>query len=108
MAWNLEQWNINLNGRHYGEWTSRVNDAALANTATGDQTFSEQTIVDLDIGYCFGASLQGLRINVGAQNIFDSYPDYVNTRGTSVTKYSFNNPEGNYGTQYHFRVGYEF
>ncbi len=106
LGWHINQWSVNLNGRHYGEWTARVNN--LATSATPDQTFSEQTIVDLDIGYRFSGSLQGLRVNIGAHNIFESYPDYVNTRGTTVTKYSFNNPEGNFGTQYHGRISYDF
>lgn len=105
-GWNIEQWSVNVNARHYGEWVARVNN--LATSATPDQTFSEQTLVDLDLGYRFSGSLEGVRINVGAHNIFESYPDYVNTRGTSVTKYSFNSPEGSLGTQYHAKVSYDF
>lgn len=105
LAWTLENWQVNLSGRRYGEWTARV---ATPSATSQDQTFSPQTIVDLSVSYRFDQWLPGVKLNGGFQNIFNSYPDHILGRGTSVTKFSFNSPEGAYGRAWHAGIAYDF
>ena len=68
---------INLNNRRFGEVT--VFGAIDPDTATGaaalrtlDQTFDAKWITDLDLSYRFR---NGLTLAVGANNLFDVYPE---------------------------------
>lgn len=103
--WKIANWNVNLAGRRYGEWKAKVTTPSPTSL---DQTFGAQTVFDLDVGYRFDGSLKGLTLNGGAQNFLDSHPDHIYARGQSVTKYSFNSPEGTYGALYYASVGYDF
>lgn len=102
--WTGKHFNLGVSARYYGEYTSRVANPATAD----DQTFSPQVIADLNVGYRFGGALEGFKLTGGIQNIFESYPDTIYGRGTSVTKYSFNAPEGFYGRQFHVGASYTF
>ena len=62
----LGRWASNLHVQKYGDVTSRGTTAAL------DQTFGAKWITDLNASY---AILRPLRITVGANNLFDVYPD---------------------------------
>jgi iron complex outermembrane receptor protein len=68
---------VNLNNRRFGEVT--VFGAIDPDTATGaaalrtlDQTFDAKWITDLDLSYRFR---NGLTLAVGANNLFDVYPE---------------------------------
>jgi iron complex outermembrane receptor protein len=105
LGWNLENWKVNFSGRRYGEWAARV---AAPSATSQDQTFSPQTIFDLDVAYRFERALPGVKLSAGFQNIFNSYPDHIVGRGASVTKFSFNSPEGSYGRAWYAGVAYDF
>ncbi len=59
---------VNLHNHRFGE----VSQLAADTTGALDQTFSAKWITDLDVSYRF---LQRLRVAVGANNLFDVYPD---------------------------------
>lgn len=105
LGWSLQNWKVNFSGRRYGEWTARV---ATPSATSQDQTFSPQTIFDLDVAYRFEQLLPGVKLSAGFQNIFNSYPDHIVGRGASVTKFSFNSPEGAYGRAWYAGAAYEF
>ena len=91
-----------FNQRRYGEYTTR------STLASGDQTFSAQWISDLDLSYRFD---KGVRVAIGAQNLFDSYPDKLNSTGTGpygIAKYSTVSPEGHQGAFYYANLSYDF
>lgn len=94
-----------FNQRRYGEYTTR------STVASGDQTFSAQWISDLDLSYRFS---KGVRVAVGAQNLFDSHPDKLPPSANSATnpyaiaKYSTVSPEGHQGAFYYANLSYDF
>lgn len=93
---------INFNQRRYGTYTVR------GTTAASDQTFSAQWISDLDLSYRFK---QGVKVSVGAQNLFDSHPDKLASTGTGpygIAKYSTVSPEGHQGAFYYTSLSYDF
>lgn len=101
--WNISNWEITTQIRRYGEWTT------IDSTRPAfDQTFSEQWVADLNIGFK-PSSIKGLRLDVGVYNLFNSYPDRaINTSVGGVVKYSFNAPEGGNGTFLYSKLSYDF
>lgn len=102
--WSNQAWSINAAVRRYDKWTT------LNNTNTSlDQTFDPQWIADLDFGYKADAWVKGLKFNLGANNLFNSYPDKAKDSSVgNIVKYSFNAPEGAFGTYLYGRVSYDF
>ena len=71
-----------------------------------DQTFSAQWVTDLDLSYRFD---QGLKLSVGAINLFDSHPDTLDGQTLyGVQKYSITSPEGAQGAFYYTSLSYDF
>ncbi|MBJ9984753.1 TonB-dependent receptor [Acinetobacter sp. S40] len=104
VLWSNDTWSVNTGVRRYGKWKILSNASASL-----DQTFSEQWIADLDIGYKADRVLKGLKFNLGANNLFNSHPDTtISSQPYGVVKYSFNSPEGAYGTYLYGRVSYDF
>lgn len=102
--WSNQAWSVNTAVRRYDKWTTLNN----TNTAL-DQTFDPQWIADLDIGYKADAFVKGLKFNLGAINLFNSHPDQAKDSSVgNIVKYSFNAPEGAFGTYLYGRVSYEF
>lgn len=103
-SWNISDWTVSTALRRYDEFTTRH-----ATDPKQDQTFSEQWIADLDIGFDAHQWVSGLKFNIGANNLFNSFPDRSNSTGVGgVTKYSFNSPEGANGAYYYAQIGYDF
>lgn len=100
-SWLYEGWGLTLAQRRYGEWKSlNASNPAL------DQTFSAQWVTDLDLSYSFQ---QGLKVSVGAINLFDSHPDKLEgAQLYGVPKYSITSPEGAQGAFYYTSVSYDF
>ena len=73
--WRRRQWGANVNFARYGEFCS----ATLL--PTDDQVYGAKWLTDLDLHYTLG---QGLTLGVGAQNIFNVFPD------RNITNNSFN------------------
>lgn len=103
-SWRLGDWSIQPAVRRYDEFTTRN-----ATDPQKDQTYGAQWIADLDIGYDAQKILPGLKFNIGANNLFNSFPDgSVDGSVGGVVKYSFNSPEGANGAYYYAQVGYDF
>ncbi|MDQ1207772.1 iron complex outermembrane receptor protein [Acinetobacter baylyi] len=102
--WSNDVWSVNTVVRRYGKWK-----ILSSSSPSLDQTFGEQWIADLDIGYKADHWVKGLKFNVGANNLFNSHPDQtISSQPYGVVKYSFNSPEGSYGTYLYSRVSYDF
>lgn len=103
-SWNINDWTISPALRRYDEFTIRN-----ATDATKDQTYGEQWIADLDIAYDANKWISGLKFTVGANNLFNSFPEQSKDGSVGgVVKYSFNSPEGANGAYYYAQVGYDF
>ena len=99
--WLYENWGLTVTQRRYGEWKSlNASNPAL------DQTCSPQWVTDLDLSYRFDL---GLKLSVGAINLFDSHPDRLKgAQLYGVPKYSITSPEGAQGAFYYTSVSYDF
>ena len=99
--WLYGNWGLTVTQRRYGEWKSlNASNPAL------DQTFSPQWVTDLDLSYRFDL---GLKLSVGAINLFDSHPDKLKgAQLYGVPKYSITSPEGAQGAFYYTSVSYDF
>lgn len=99
--WLYQNWGVTLTQRRYGEWQS-----LNASNPDLDQTFSAQWITDLDLSCRFD---QGLKVSVGAINLFDSHPDKLEGQTLyGVQKYSITSPEGAQGAFYYTSLSYDF
>ncbi|WP_240002436.1 TonB-dependent receptor plug domain-containing protein [Oleisolibacter albus] len=87
-------------GSYYGKWTDTANYA---------KTFGSEIIFDLEASYTFA---EMYTLTLGAQNLFDTYPDKVNkaTDGTySVGQvYPDTSPFGYNGGMYYVKLGVSF
>lgn len=98
--YSVNNWWLNLQLARYGEYT----EAAL--TPADDRTFSSTWITDLEIGKQFN---NGLSLAVGANNLFNKYPDEIGVKGWAG---GFGNglfaPYGFNGGFYYGRLNYKF
>jgi iron complex outermembrane receptor protein len=87
--------------RYYGAWTDSTGNS------TGDifQNFSPITFVDLAVTYKVN---DHAAVRVGAENIFDTYPDEAVFQASRGLIYSRNAPYDSYGGQYYVRVDTTF
>ena len=77
LSYNIKNFGININNTHFGEVTWRH-----ASDPSKDQTFSSKLLTDLCINYSL---LENLSLSLGANNIFDIYPDKLDAKGDVVT-----------------------
>ncbi|MEH3106043.1 MAG: TonB-dependent receptor [Sphingomonas fennica] len=87
--------------RWYDEWT----DAQFQNSANLIQTFGPEAFVDVSASYTFA---QRFTITVGAENVFDNYPDKATFQATRGLVYSRNAPYDTDGGLYYVRLGARF
>ncbi|MBX9896378.1 MAG: TonB-dependent receptor [Qipengyuania sp.] len=66
-----------LRVNYYGEWTDAVPNA-VPTAISFDQTFSDKWLVDAELGYDLN---DNFRLAIGADNLFDVYPDKDMRRG---------------------------
>jgi iron complex outermembrane receptor protein len=97
--WKLNSWGAGLRATRYGEALDPGTTAAL------DQILSPKTLVDMELRYAFNKKW---KMAIGADNVFDEYPDSrtpaLNTSGaTSFSNYS---PFGRSGRFVYARVSY--
>lgn len=64
--WSLDRFHALARVTRYGSYTES------SNVATGDRSFGAKWIADLDVGYDL---TEHVTLSVGANNLFDSYPD---------------------------------
>jgi iron complex outermembrane receptor protein len=111
--WTLGKWSVNLRETIYGpssEWVSY--DGSGTGAGAYDERIGVTGITDLDIGYKLTSSL---KLEVGANNLFNTYPPLTPTVGGRPTDggyvysvpYSFA-PWGNNGGYYYGRVTFTF
>ena len=99
--WLYENWGLTVAQRRYGQWISRN-----ATNPSLDQTYSPQWVTDVDLSYTFD---KGLKVSVGAINLFDSHPDKADgAQLYGVPIYSITSPEGAQGAFYYTSVSYDF
>lgn len=87
--------------RYYGQWTDS------SGNATGDifQTFGSESFVDLAATWDV---TDALSVRVGAENIFDAYPDEATYQANRGLIYSRNAPYDTDGGQYYVRLDVRF
>ncbi len=83
--YRVGNWGLNVNASQYGEYTvcESSSDCSASNTAAV-QEFSAKWLMDLQLDYTFD---RGLKVSVGANNLFDETPDLNQigqTRGGSI------------------------
>ena len=75
--YDLNKWNFALNNTYFGEVTWQH-----ATDVDKDQTFAGKIITDLILGYDFSDCISA---SVSVNNLFDVYPDEIETGGDVVT-----------------------
>jgi iron complex outermembrane receptor protein len=100
-TWTMGQWGATLRATRYGEVLSPGTTAAL------DFTMSPKTVVDLEARY---ALTKKLNLAIGADNLFDEYPDAVPVNLNTTGNAPFSNfaPFGRGGRYVYGRVSYAF
>ncbi|NIE73646.1 TonB-dependent receptor [Pantoea sp. Tr-811] len=100
--WQLDRWTSNLTLTRYGSWRE-VNSAADRSL---DREYKARWITDVDVGYQL---TKDLNLAVGAQNLFDIYPERQNPSSKTMTKgYGAYSPYGFTGGYYFTRLTYNF
>ena len=78
LNYSLNKWNVYLRNVYFGEV-----DAATNNVAES-QTFSGKIVTDLSFGYAFNKNIS---LTIGANNLFDIYPDETKIGGNRGAGY---------------------
>lgn len=100
--WALNDFDVNLRLTRYGTYTE-VNSSS---DPSYDRTYSAKWITDLDVTYAINKQL---KIGVGAQNLFDKYPDQIGILNSTYGENGGNfSPFGNTGGYYYTRLQYAF
>ncbi len=99
--YSIDALSLNLRGNRYGKFTSRNANAAL------DQTFGSEWVMDAEIGYNVTESIN---IAIGANNLFDEYPDTVipGANPNGFAQYSNFTPFGFNGGFYYARTTFKW
>lgn len=100
-SWSTDYWTIGANATRYGTFTVRN-----ASSATRDQSYGDQWVVDLAASYRPNPSWT---FTLGADNVFNSYPDLqVNPLNSvyGMFKYSNYSPAGFNGAYGYGRIAY--
>ncbi|TCT24754.1 TonB-dependent receptor plug domain-containing protein [Thermomonas haemolytica] len=98
--WNLGAWKLGANLSRYGQFTIRNSNPTL------DQTFGAKWLTDLSASYRTG----GWEFALGADNVFDTYPDQVIAPNTNSGQliWPTQSPFGFNGAYYYGRVSYKW
>jgi len=100
--WQRDRWTSNLTLTRYGSWRE-VNSATDRSL---DREYKARWITDIDVGYQL---TKDLNLAVGAQNLFDVYPERQNPSSKTMTKgYGSYSPYGFTGGYYFTRLTYNF
>jgi len=101
LDWSIGSWGATLRAIRYGEVLDPGTDAA------NDVTLGAETVVDLEGRYNFN---ERLTLALGAENLFDAYPDAfpVSRNTTGNTSFSNYSPFGRSGRFLYARVNYGF
>lgn len=100
--WAIRDFDVNLRLTRYGTYTE-VNSSSNPDL---DREYSAKWITDLDVAYAFDKQLT---VAVGAQNLFDKYPDPIGVSNSSFgDNWGSYSPFGFTGGYYYTRVQYAF
>lgn len=97
--WSLEGWDLNIRETRYGSVVS------LNDTPSLDQFYGPRWLTDISVTRRFNDVVS---LTVGADNVFDVYPDkntVANTSGLPV--WAGISPFGYYGGFYYLRINYK-
>lgn len=88
-------------GRYYGSWTDS------SGNATGDifQKFGGIAFFDASIGY---QVTKQVNVRVGAENLFNTYPDKALFQASRGLVYSRNSPYDTNGGNYYLRLEWRY
>lgn len=98
--WSFGGLDLMARARYYGEWTDTSDDPN-----EDFQVFGDEVFVD------FAATMhvnENVYVRVGAENLFDAYPDESRRQAVRGLIYSRNAPYDTDGGQYYVRVGVDF
>jgi iron complex outermembrane receptor protein len=95
--WIKNQFDINLRLTRYGEVTQ-----VSANNPALDDTISPKVLVDLDASWDV---TDRARVTIGANNLFNTYPDVLMPANQGLTGFSYYNPYSPYGISGGFYYG---
>jgi iron complex outermembrane receptor protein len=100
--WKVDAWDVNLHLTRYG----RYDLITSATSSATDQHYGANWVTDLDVAY---ALTKSITIALGANNLFNVYPDkstVVDSSGAQL--YASNSPFGQYGGFYYGRLEVKF
>jgi iron complex outermembrane receptor protein len=99
--YTLGKWDMFGRMRYYGEWRD------YSGNSTGDiyQDFGAMVLFDLGATYQVNDNLS---VRVGAENVFDQYPDEATYQASRGLIYSRNAPYDTDGGQYYVRLDLSF
>lgn len=101
LNWQVADWDVGLRATRYGK-VKILNDSASGI----DETFSAKWITDIDVTY---ALTDNIRVSLGADNVFNVYPDkHTITDVSGGSYYSSISPFGSYGAFYYSRLNIDF
>ncbi|MEO1043530.1 MAG: TonB-dependent receptor [Pseudomonadota bacterium] len=89
-----DNWRFLFRANYFGEWEDTGN-------GTGEQ--GEEVNFDIEAAYTV---MEGLELSVGANNVFDNYPEENPNAGSLGQLYPENSPSGFNGGSYYFRARY--
>lgn len=98
--YNVGDWDFLARTRYYGEWTD------FSFNANGDihQDFGAEVFTDVSVGY---NATDTLSLRVGAENIFDSYPEEAEYQANRGLIYSRNAPYDTDGRRVYLRIDWQ-
>jgi iron complex outermembrane recepter protein len=118
LAWSLSAFSVNLHEIIYGpstEWQSDLGDSPTGTPIYYNNRIGTIPITNLELGL---TALKGLKFAVGANNLFNRYPEKLNGNLTStfnavddnaaVQKYPGFSPFGIDGGFYYAKVSFRF
>lgn len=102
LNYTIGDWDITTRARYYGTF---VDYGDNLDPDPDPQTFGSMVFLDLNVGYNINESVT---FTVGAENIFNSYPDKASHQTDRGKLYSRNSPYDTDGGQYFARIGVNF
>jgi len=101
LSYDIGRFEFSTNARYYGAWTDS------SGNATGDifQRFGSIVLFDAALSFNFN---DNLHLTVGAENLFDTFPDEATFQANRGLIFSRNAPYDTDGGQYYVRFGVKF
>ena len=96
----LGRWNFIARARYYGDWTD-IDESDAVDVIF--QEFDAEVFVDVAVSY---QVTEQLTLRLGAENVFDSYPDEATKQANRGLIYSRNSPYDTDGGKYYLNVSW--